>query len=532
MDSILELFNFRKRTILYYILALISTLLLIRILSPFYFYGLVNLFSAHRTIWFPTILTLLSLSLIFWAYVMLEDIDDDLIRFTTDKKDDENKNRKIEKQLRVLKRLGGLGILVGIALLMVAPSLNGYYSKVAYLDNLAVTSGSEVELPARIPYQVALKRASNSLASSSVSSYDVTNTDKGMTALTVARGGLFGSQPYANVVESDGVNCNFVTQYARARIGGTFNGNLQKKIVRKFGNLQMNSLNTWAYCKNGAPMVIIPVTKYHHPSIFITISKPAGVVSYNGKTGKLTYVKNVGPGQFPGPSYPLSIASLQREAMMVLNQNNNKPQGYFNFITNKFGWVSTESIIDDPNQGNPTELTFNLNEGSYYSTPLVVKGSSTAYSGRADLNGSAVNFGEFNPITLVKFTQPLQSGSVTVSEIKRAFPSIGWETKMEVYEIYPASTTTLRGSIGSQNAVSLQLLITLKDKNYIYCLFSVDQSEKICASADKPIRSTDPFESSKGSVSVANPLRALTALSREELLTLLTQLTNELKRRG
>ena len=531
MGSILELFNFRKRTILYYILALISTLLLIRILSPFYFYGLTNLFSAHRTIWFPTILTLLSLSLIFWAYVMLEDIDDELIRFTADKNDDESKNRKIEKQLRLIKRLGVLGTLVGVALLIVAPSLNGYYSKVAYLDNFTVTSTSQADLQARIPYQVALKRASNTLASSSVASYDVTYTVKGMTALTVARGGIFGNQPYANVVESDGVSCNFDTKYARARIGGTFNGNLQKKIVRKFGNLQMDSFNTWAYCMNGVPTVIIPVTKYNHPSFFITISKPAGVVSYNGKNGKLIYVQNVRSGQFPGPVYPLSIASLQREALMVLNQNNSKPQGYFNYITNKFGWVSTQSIIDDPNQGNPTELTFNLGDRSLYSTPLVVKGSSTAYSGRADLYASSVNSGEFNALNLVKFLTPLQSGSVTVSEIKRAFPSIGWETKMEVYEIYPSSTTTLRGSIGSQNAVSFQLLITLKDKNYTYCLFSVDQSEKICTSADRPIRSIDPFEAKGGKV-LPSSVGSLASLSREELLAQLTQLTAELNRRG
>ena len=495
--------------------------------SPYYFFAIFNIVDQHRFFWFPFLALVLSLTITILASNLKA--DNEHKRYWDDKaKEDSNSTSYPE----IIFILGIILITLSSLFAIINIFTASYLTDKAYVSKTSYTS-SGITVGSRIPWQVANHRAANDLAADNIDGYLVTNTSKGQTALTTARGGWLNNQPYSSVVSLDGTRCLFNPKKAHARIGGWWSANLTKLLVRQRGNIQVDGQDIWAYCDGQTPKVVIPFTKTTHPSILTTVKVPAGIAIYDGRSGKISYL-NSGTS-LPGPTYPISLAARQREALSVLDNNLSTPkaQGLWPYLLGRYGWQDTSNDQNDPNSSNPHELTFSLNSETYYITPLSVRGLSTAIVARADINATTFKAGSLAPITIFKFPKPFQSGSLTVSEIKKTFPNIGWDTGMKVYEVYPSSASTARASIGQENDIAYQVLISRDSNSWKYCLTGNNGKKSKCSLPSDPVRAIDPFIQTDSLPSSTTEIQdiKLDSLSNDQLVKIISDSAQILSKR-
>lgn len=519
----------RRGIIIGSITGAVAALIAFRFVSPMWFYRFLNAFDAHRVAWLFIMMT--TGSVLLGAITVNKREVAGEYRWKDSESADAIAAHKVATRFTAAASL--LAVLTA-AFAVLALMYGSYLSDKVYLSAVQY-SNSSVELGARTPWPVAQRRAANALATDTVAGYEVTNTKKGQTALTEARGGFFNNAPYASVVSLDGERCSF-SREARARLGGWFSANLNKMIVEKAGNVYANPVDAWAYCDGNTPYVVAPLTRWTHPNLLQSIRVPAGVAVYNGESGEIRIVDGADAALLPGPVYPLSVAAAQRDALRVLDNTKSTPvaQGWWSYIRGRLGWSDTGSDENDPNAGNATELTFTVGDSMWYSTPLTVVGRSTAITARSDVNASSHLAGKLGAISITRYPVAFQSGSVTVSEIKKTFPNVGWDTGMRVYEVYPATTEIIRASIGQENDLTYQVRAQRGTTGWEYCLSTIDGKRERCASANEPVRALDPFEGSgviDNGGTTTGPKTELKKLTDAELIALIQQAAKELASR-
>lgn len=140
-----------------------------------------------------------------------------------------------------------------------------------------------------------------------------------------------------SVVEWDGrgnpTSCLFTGKHA---IDTSFNGsgkrNLRDLLADRYPHLLYADEDVWGYCDGDEPKVVLPVVRqvgYHHR----TLVRPAGVLIVSGRDGKthLEHRARVGPGDLPGPSYPITMVIKQREMSAWAAGRKPDDQGGFGF---------------------------------------------------------------------------------------------------------------------------------------------------------------------------------------------------------
>jgi hypothetical protein len=175
--------------------------------------------------------------------------------------------------------------------------------------------------------------------------------------------------------EGDATDCKFEGKF---EIKGSFDGawshNLPDILAEQFPNLYYDVNDVWGFCNDKEPVVVLPVTRqiaYYDQSVMTN----AGVIVIRGDNGKarIYQVKNpstgsdLEKGQFPGPTYPISLTKSAREA-------SSWAAGRVNHSGGKFGFEPTDSAVQ---HGNVSEyLLQNAITGELeWVTPLTPRGS-------------------------------------------------------------------------------------------------------------------------------------------------------------
>lgn len=245
-----------------------------------------------------------------------------------------------------------LGLLAAVIAVPFALAAS-WNANVHLRDTVAVVSAEEEllqETGLRAPYLLAgLQAASNS--SGTVG--DITGTTylagKNVYSTLVERRGLLRPgyetmivQELALTGQATGEHCNFAP-HANKRMNGFLGNSLTRAIAGIDTGLIAKDVDTWGYCENGTPKIVVPVTKLEN--WLARRDVPAGVVVYDGSTDELEYRPEVASGQPPGPAVSISQSRRVNASLTTLNG----------------GWWSTNvlkstGITDEPKDEDDTNL--------------------------------------------------------------------------------------------------------------------------------------------------------------------------------
>jgi hypothetical protein len=127
------------------------------------------------------------------------------------------------------------------------------------------------------------------------------------------------NKPLHSVVEWDGrgnpTACAFEGRYALDKaFNGKWSRNLRDLIAEEQPSFQYDDEDIWGYCDGDEPKVVIPGTRQVAFGQR-TVLRPAGVLIITGRDGRTRIERRakVGPGDLPGPAYPLTLVQKQRE---------------------------------------------------------------------------------------------------------------------------------------------------------------------------------------------------------------------------
>lgn len=421
----------------------------------------------------------------------------------------------------------GAGVLIGalgIAWLFVGGTMVNYQQDAKLSESLVVAEDSPntVEFRDRAPYDVAVATSNRTLGDTTGDATGVIQSlpsagDHGEYTTSVVRRGvgqgyestqtltppLFGS-----ATSKDVRFCDF-DEDAELRFGGAFfHNNLDRAVIHETGiNTKVNRDDAFVVCDQGTPMVYAPVTT--QKGFAITQRVPAGVVTYNGKTGDMKYEKDY---KGPLPVYPSSVTEKQRESLTAMD-------GFGDWIFNRAGWETTEADADDPNGETRAEFGLSDPKGNTHSyvTPLTPRGDSTSIVAMGVSKASEMKAGELNDYTVYKYPQGESrqaNSSIAASitgEVLGGYKAQG----LSVFEIVPSSDGKWVASIG-------------KDQSILYRAYiSEDGSIKLNEAQEAP--ETGKKAEDAGKVDLAKPVEEMTP---EELTELGDQILKELASRS
>lgn len=164
--------------------------------------------------------------------------------------------------------------------------------------------------------------------------------------------------------------CRFTGNYKLDKaFSGTWGRNLSDEIAGKYPNLFYSDTDRWGYCDDDKPVIVIPVkeqvsfahrTTFRAGGVLVITGSPSGIAQYQ-------HVKDIKPGDFPGPVYPASLAKEQRESMGMI-------AGVGDSWFRNFGFEATDVATQ---AGNSSEYQL-LNTGdgrTYWVTPMKPRSS-------------------------------------------------------------------------------------------------------------------------------------------------------------
>jgi hypothetical protein len=185
--------------------------------------------------------------------------------------------------------------------------------------------------------------------------------------------GSGSSHPTYGVAEFDGTTnttqvCRFTGDH---RFGRAFNGSgtndLRHLLAERYPKLVFGDQDVWGYCVADRPVIVVVVQRQlaQHSR---TVRTAAGVLVLKGTRDgdpDITYRSKVGPGELPGPVYPITLTRVQRDATSWAAGRVNRKHS-FGFRTSDF---STQ-------KANPGEyLLRGADHRLYYVTPLIPRGT-------------------------------------------------------------------------------------------------------------------------------------------------------------
>lgn len=164
----------------------------------------------------------------------------------------------------------------------------------------------------------------------------------------------------------DGYNLN------RALNGETLNS-LVNLIGEKYRPLLWDKSDIWGYCDDTKPVVVIPmkrVINYNNR----TVETAAGVLIMRGSQNgdpDFEFRSNVKAGELPGPVYPISLVSKQRDMLQWAAGRRAKNQS-------NFGYEATDA---DAQTGNASEYLLRDSKSGrlYWVSPMTPRGDSELF---------------------------------------------------------------------------------------------------------------------------------------------------------
>lgn len=319
---------------------------------------------------------------------------------------------------------------------------------------------------------------------------------------------------------SSATDCTFSSN-ANRRIGGSFTHSLERAIAAVHSGAKINDGDVYGYCQAADhPMVVVPLTKqvgwlYSH-------EVPAGVAVYDGKTGQVTYYAHVAAGQLPGPVYPISLATKQREASAAVGS-------FADYWHNRTGYEDTSSDANDPNGDNRAEFSLRKAAGgSSFVTPLTERGASTSIAAVGVLDNDAVTAGSYAPFVVHTLAKPRSANSTVAQHIRGDYGDMPeWAAHMEIFEITPVGPDTWVASLGQNQDINYRVLVKADGSS---CLQRADGSTIRCGKVTGTNGNGVGVALAPGATGPV-PVPAdgrLSALSNAQLLQLQQQITTEL----
>ena len=180
-----------------------------------------------------------------------------------------------------------------------------------------------------------------------------------------------------------------------AAITGNFANSLSDRIREQVGASVYWSLSdVYGYCDtDDNPVIVMPV-KMDRWNGSRSIEMPAGVIVVRGSESgspAIEYKRSVESGEIPGPVYPISVATKQREMV-------NWSAGRKWHNNDAFGF---EPVDIDANAENPADYNLRSQEDGrmYFVTPLTAKGTrSQVIQAISFVPSDTVTYGQLNTI--------------------------------------------------------------------------------------------------------------------------------------
>ncbi|MEH1015705.1 hypothetical protein V6U90_21650 [Micromonospora sp. CPCC 206060] len=345
--------------------------------------------------------------------------------------------------------LGWLGAAVGLALGAFWLVYGEYLQDRAYVATMRVVSDPVPELTARAPYVVGEAQAGPNLGDVTGEITDVSYLpDSDRFAVLVERRGWLAGYEVGMVQEVPlGGNsraqqrCRFDASAATARIDGWFNHNLGRKISAERRWARFSADDAYVYCQGDTPIVVVPLKR--QTGILVVTERPAGVVLYNGGTGKVTITDDT--TEVPGPSYPISLAAQQREGTAAVG-------GFADWWFERSGWDASE---DGANEGNESEFTLRYREGggrSAYVTPLTPQGEASSVVAVSTVP-TRHSGGNLAPLTVYRLNPTWSSPQAIIALIKAEYRDVCCWNDDRVFEVVPTGGSTWTATLGSEQNI-------------------------------------------------------------------------------
>lgn len=180
-----------------------------------------------------------------------------------------------------------------------------------------------------------------------------------------------------------------------AAITGEYANSLSDRIREQVSaNVYWGLSDVYGYCDtHDNPVIVIPV-KTDRWNGSRSIEVPAGVIVVRGSESgspAIEYKRSVKSGEIPGPVYPISVATKQREMV-------NWAAGRKWYSNDAFGF---EPVNIDANAENPADYNLRSQEDGrmYFVTPLTAKGTrSQVIQAVSFVPSDTVTYGQLNTI--------------------------------------------------------------------------------------------------------------------------------------
>lgn len=232
--------------------------------------------------------------------------------------------------------------------------------------------------------------------------------------------------------------------------------NLSWAIYQARPNAHFDTSDAYSYCNEDGPVIVVPLWAYDG---WWTVTKvPAGAAVYTPAGLKVYTAADLAESDVEGPTYPMSVAERQREAL----------RGMFSFTqyySRTAGYDLTSKDFEDTNSGNSTEFILVDTDGQAdYVTPLTPRGSSQSITALAVVPARQDGNGRL-PVE-VNTAVDLPATSTIATNIREASISgdnswtSRWAAGMKIYEILPGKDGSWVASIGQGQAVSYRATVS------------------------------------------------------------------------
>lgn len=319
--------------------------------------------------------------------------------------------------------------------------------------------------------------------------------------------------------DSDGANamvdnCRFSPKATLRDSGSLPHNNLSRAIYSLVPlDVDYNSADMYGYCQDDVPYVAVPLYQvqgwWHPVNVFY------GVAVYNGSTGDLTIADtNNAVEDIPGPVYPMSLASIQREALAA-------SEGWWEMaVAGTSGYTAASSNTE-------VQLRAVDDNESDYVTTLSPRGSSKSIVGVSHVDASNATPGAWNTLTvsLLPDGQTRASNKALNDSLRGRYSHLSdiATDKLQIFEVTASKDGQWVMTLGRELAVSYRAYVSA-DGNTITL---INRNGNVVAQSD------GGSSSSSGDDGTLVPVRGtdLVELTTDELTQLGKAILDELLRR-
>lgn len=279
--------------------------------------------------------------------------------------------------------------------------------------------------------------------------------------------------------------------------------------------LHFEQEDMYAYCEEGKPVIVIPAWK--NQGLWTPKRVAAGALVYRQEGLKHLSPEALLAENIAGPTYPDSLARLQRESLTALGTLGDSFSG-------RAGYDATDKDTEDANAGNHTEfILVGTDNRLYFVTPLTPRGTSQNITALMVLPAKQGVEGAGLP--QIQTNHNLTASSSIETNIRNA--SVGssyennewvarWSSGMTMYELVPSREGHWVASIGLGQGVNYRASVSPEGRVTVV---------KVTGDTP-PDEGTTPQE--PVTVEGGKPLADMT---REELVALMEEALRELAKR-